>query len=619
MVYEAPTMVDYIVDHDTRLADLEKSDTYIATGESESAASESGLVVNNLAYAITFYVNASGQSRAQIVWTWDQAADQTADPDKLDKDLVVDYYFQLGVQGYQSTHKTTSITVTGIQPNTSAVGSVYAVTARGKRGPVATVTAPVGSDSAVPPQASTPSLLGAQGGVRGQWDGKDSAGSAMPAHTQAVQVHRIYGTDTAFTPSELTYWTTVRENETFYIAAESDNGPITVRFLAISVAGVVSATPSLGVTVDPLKSVADLSGVVLPGTAAYSNVGNVLVDGSFESDTINTLRTSLPSVGTWDIITDAGLANHGVHSFRVTSGTGTLSKQLLLSTITDLGSQLSPISVRPLEKYYVSFWFKATNGSTATPYLEFLVIDAAGNVTTDSASPSVSELDSWILHEHVYEVPEGAAYLALALKISNHSAGYVYIDSVAMRLILGTQLIEDAAITNAKIGDAEITSAKIQSVDAGTITTGLLIPDVIDAGSITADKIAIGSVGTNQLEPTIGTDLDLSGNADVVNKADIDIVNNISDNVISLNDDMSAVKNSIVIDGSGITITKAGSNFSIRIDNDSLDFLNAGNVIAQMTGLDMFIKAATIGETLQVGVHIIEKYDAENTFIRWVG
>ncbi|MGG0487247.1 phage tail spike protein [Priestia aryabhattai] len=54
-------------------------------------------------------------------------------------------------------------------------------------------------------------------------------------------------------------------------------------------------------------------------------------------------------------------------------------------------------------------------------------------------------------------------------------------------------LIADAAITDAKIANATISSAKIASLDAGKITTGFLSSDRIDANSITAKQLLIGT------------------------------------------------------------------------------------------------------------------------------
>lgn len=54
-------------------------------------------------------------------------------------------------------------------------------------------------------------------------------------------------------------------------------------------------------------------------------------------------------------------------------------------------------------------------------------------------------------------------------------------------------LIADLAVTDAKIANATISSAKIASLDAGKITTGFLSSDRIDANTITAKQLLIGS------------------------------------------------------------------------------------------------------------------------------
>ena len=84
--------------------------------------------------------------------------------------------------------------------------------------------------------------------------------------------------------------------------------------------------------------------------------------------------------------------------------------------------------------------------------------------------------------------------------------------------------------------------------------------------------------------------------------------------------DVNKLKSAVtVIDGSGITISQPGSPFQLTIDNDSLDFWEGGARVAYVNGQKLYIKSAEILQQLMVGVHVIEKYDANNTFIRWVG
>ena len=96
-------------------------------------------------------------------------------------------------------------------------------------------------------------------------------------------------------------------------------------------------------------------------------------------------------------------------------------------------------------------------------------------------------------------------------------------------------------------------------------------------------------------------------------------LNNLSNNVNSIDAAVNTLTNTVVIDGNGVAISKQGSPFQVVIDNDSLDFLDGGSVVAYVSGQRMYISAAEILNQLTVGVHTIEKYDANNTLIRWTG
>ncbi|MCL1964724.1 MAG: hypothetical protein FWF69_06655 [Firmicutes bacterium] len=94
-------------------------------------------------------------------------------------------------------------------------------------------------------------------------------------------------------------------------------------------------------------------------------------------------------------------------------------------------------------------------------------------------------------------------------KIGNLAVETAHIANLAVAsgkiadLAVGTAKIADAAITNAKIGslavntaqiaDAAITNAKIANLDAAKITTGTLSADRIAAGSITSAKLTIAN------------------------------------------------------------------------------------------------------------------------------
>ena len=117
----------------------------------------------------------------------------------------------------------------------------------------------------------------------------------------------------------------------------------------------------------------------------------------------------------------------------------------------------------------------------------------------------------------------------------------------------------------------------------------------------------------------MGSELNLTGNASLDGMASATELANLSASVNSLNDNVSSLNNIIRIDANGINISEPGSPFQITVDNDSMDFWEGSTRIAYVNGQKMYIRSAEILQQLTVGVHTIEKYDAINTFVRWIG
>lgn len=70
----------------------------------------------------------------------------------------------------------------------------------------------------------------------------------------------------------------------------------------------------------------------------------------------------------------------------------------------------------------------------------------------------------------------------------------------------------------------------------------------------------------------------------------------------------------------GLRLSKIGSNYSINIDDDSMDFYNLDTVVASISGQLMTIANIKVLSALTVGVHEISRYGTTNvTLIKFVG
>lgn len=72
-------------------------------------------------------------------------------------------------------------------------------------------------------------------------------------------------------------------------------------------------------------------------------------------------------------------------------------------------------------------------------------------------------------------------------------------------------------------------------------------------------------------------------------------------------------------DDSGLTIGKKDSLMQVTISNTDIEFKDNGKKVAFINGKKMYIDSLDIISSAIIGVHQIEKYDDNTTFIKWVG
>lgn len=577
----------------------------------------SDLNITGLGATVAYYLDGAGNQRAEVAFTW--TAPAAPNPDDLGADPVVDYMFSVtrstdtSTGQFASTLNAVSVKVSNLAVGINVTGKVYALSKSGIKGAVASYTAVVAKDTTPPPQPATPTLTAKPGGVLGTYNGLDSIGAAMPVDFAYCQVQ----TSTTASTGPFTTVDTVSANGTFYVLANSTYSTIYVRLLSVDRDGNINVgVPSTVVSATPLKLVSTDLGVVLPGDIGYNDTGNLIVDGSFENAQMRTNRLSTSSVGTWSFGNTAGMSDHGNWYLHVI-GDATTNKYYYLhySTV----SQASEISVIPGNKLYYRVRLRGI-GSNGTITLRVRFQDNTGAFQyATAASKTAAPTGGYETLEGAVIVPEGSVTAAPYLSAVNVTTGTVDFDSIQLREVLTSVLIEDAAITRVKIADAAVGSAQIEEVDAGIIKSGFIASARIAVNSIEVEKLKIGSISKMYLDDAVGSSLDLSGNSSVADKATLAQLSGVQDSVDSVTSNVTNLTNSITIDSSGINISKDGSPFQLSIDNDSLDFIDSGTVVAYVNGQKMYINTAEILQQLTVGVHVIHKYDANNTFIRWVG
>ena len=346
----------------------------------------------------------------------------------------------------------------------------------------ASTTHSVAIDTTPPNQPSTPGVSTRKGVLIITWDGKDSAAAAYGINLGRVDVH--VSTTTGFTPSAATLRGSFPNGADTLVLDDLPYGTTQfVRFVAYSKNGYAStvsvqasATPNFIVTAD----------------VAFKDDGNLLQDGSFESQAVRASLV-LPASVTYD--STVAWKIHGDYSLLWGTLTGTRTMTLEKNIIAKAGSK---------------FWcrcmcFRST-GYTATSIKIIARCTLQNGTFSDAvlldigARSAIGTVPSWGELQTPVDgagnwtptvLPANTVKFDIVIESVGNTAGQCFIDQIEIRQITSTALIEDAAITNAKI--VSLTGAKI------------------DAGSITTEKLRVGSTNNNMMGPIHNPSFDGGG------------------------------------------------------------------------------------------------------------
>lgn len=467
-----------------RVANLEKMFT-----SPTSTASEVGPSITNFNGTAVYNVDAVTKvASSTITWTWDRVPDPPSDD--LEADPVVDYMFSTTKSTdttsglFYSTDNQITVITTNSPLNSTIVGRVYAVTAKGVHGPVAIKNLVVTGDTTPPPQPSTPVLTARLGSVLVTYDGLTSTSTAMPDDFKHVAVHYIYGTNTSFVPDATNFHSWLFSGSVV-ISANATYDPITVRLVSYDLYGNKSAAPSTGVSATPIEVVSTMEGVVLPGNIGFTDVDNLIVDGSFESEGIRLERATLNSAGPWVYENSPGLAHSGTWYLKHTGNT-LWDKHCYLFAQSPEDSQVNELDVRPGEQYYINLMVRAVSATIQLFSIGTRFTYADGTHSYDATFFKTTFSGAYEVFEGVVTVPANAKKAGFYLLTVGFTAGTMYIDDVQIKKVIGTEIIRDAAITNAKIANLAVTDAKIEGLNVGKLRAGEIAAD----GNIIAGPVA---------------------------------------------------------------------------------------------------------------------------------
>lgn len=445
------------------------------------------------------YVTSSGftqqvvSSLMRVSWT-----PPTTNTDTTDIDDIRSYEIRYK-KSADPDYKTQETTFTYLEVKGLLPGDTYDVQVRtwDKYGNSSDWTTSVSSgalvgDAIAPNATSTPIADMRLGAAYITWNGKDNLGQDMPADLREVRIH--VSTTSGFTPTTATMKAIIssRNGGTVPIVGLTFGTTYYARLVAVDYSLNESAA-SAQVSFVPKQIVSTELDVVLPGSTSFSDINNLIVDGSFENASIHAARSGV-SVGTWAQNTTGPL--HGLNSVGV-SGNGTYYLE------NGSTSQISDVSVFPNSKIYVAMSSKRTASSSGTAQLRIDWLTGSGSIysTVYPISSSAAASMTWVSQEAVVQVPSDTsiAYMRVSIVVASNTAGqFWYFDSVQARLVIGTTLIEDLAVTDAKIG-----SVSANKMTAGEIQAG----EYISAGPKLGTHAELASDGFRSywLDPDTGS------------------------------------------------------------------------------------------------------------------
>lgn len=225
----------------------------------------------------------------------------------------------------------------------------------------------------------------------------------------------------------------------------------------------------------------------------YKDNGNFIYDGSFENTTKNDERDNTAGVS----FLTGGFPDATTKHMRYTLQ-GTTNTIYLEGSATQRDVPIFAADVL-IARYVVrqvgaatptvELWADPLTGSdvllaTATPNSTTVWRQSTSNNGSGDKPDSVRSFIN-------------ATNVSLYLKITGTAGQQVDIDSVEVRKVIGTALIQDAAIDNAKIQNLAVNTAKISQLDAGLIRVGEIGPllDPNTGQSLGAVNIRIGQNG----------------------------------------------------------------------------------------------------------------------------
>jgi hypothetical protein len=434
-------------------------------------------VPTGLSVGSNAYTDNQGHTFAYIIASWVAVTlDQNgaADPNIGGYQVQIKYHANTDWSTFALDPSTLSMYYGGMLPGASVDVRVQCVDTQGNvSGWSSTFTLTTATDTTPPNQPSTPAVSSTLGQLSIVWDGKDSGGLAMPGDFDHTAVY-VDSSSPTFTPSPANQYATMRGGGTITVPGSVLTYGTTyyARLIAYDQSGNASTASTAGsATLSQVVSTDIGTGQVGLGNLSFSDVGNLIDNGSFEDPNWRATRNTQFGGTHWSF--DNTTSSAGNWSALHTGTGGQTGETVKLNTInctvgqTFMGAadwKLSSLVTSGMRVAVGVIFYDVTGASLGYSDLSYCW-----------TSPSTND-NTWRSRIFTQPVtaPTGAVTASFVLATSGHTAGQVWADNVEVRMQQDNFLIANAAITDAKIGTVSANKIIAGTISAGVILSGSL-------------------------------------------------------------------------------------------------------------------------------------------------
>lgn len=369
------------------------------------------------------------------------------------------------------------------------------------------------------------------------------------------------------------------------------------------------------------------AGTIATSKLMVTNLDNIIEDGSFEYSNVSGVAWSLAGGTTIDTVNP----RTGTRVLKVTTTTAAFIA----------ATSVSAFQVEEGQQYRVEAWVRLDSGVMTPPGITFRFAYGTTEASTPTAAPDIAltpedTSTTYALVSGVWTVPAGAKWARLGVISREVTAGKVYrVDDIGVYRMSTGELIVDGAITSEKIAADSIVGRHIQAeviatphLQAQAVTTEKVAAEAITAeqiaaGAIKTNHLSAGSIKTSHISSEVGSELNISNNTNIrLIVGPGGLIPNLQDGLDGTNAELTTMQQYYDFGPEGAVISKPGSVFATRIDNDSIDMLENGNVISYWNSGTLYVNQL-VGERVTLGNHQIARLDASvdptSTIIRFLG